>query len=91
MSETLEAPGFVPADRVRRIRVSPASIAAWAAARTGSGVSKSGSPAVMSTMSRPAAFSSRARAAAATVGETRMRPTRSAGTKAGASRVSLIG
>src|SRR5437879_2028260 len=61
--------------------VSPLSIAAWAAALTWSGVSKSGSPIVISTMSCPAAFNSRTRAAAAVVGEILMRETRAAGTK----------
>src|SRR5882672_12515519 len=61
--------------------VSPLSIAAWAAALTWSGVSKSGSPIVISTMSCPAAFNSRTRAAAAVVGEILMRDTRAAGTK----------
>src|SRR4030081_1085752 len=62
--------------------VSPLSIAAWAAALTWSGVSNSGSPIVISTMSCPAAFNSRTRAAAAVVGEILMRETRAAGTKA---------
>src|SRR3954451_17683613 len=61
--------------------VSPRSIAAWAAAFMFPGVSKSGSPTVRSTMSRPAAFNSLARAAAAVLGETLMRDTREAGTK----------
>src|SRR6202011_3660135 len=61
--------------------VSPLSIAACAAALTWFGVSKSGSPIVISTMSCPAAFNSRTRAAAAVVGEILMRDTRAAGTK----------
>src|SRR5262245_9144306 len=61
--------------------VSPRSMASCAATLTWSGVSKSGSPIAMSTMSRPAAFNSRTRADAAVVGEILMRETRAAGTK----------
>jgi hypothetical protein len=59
--------------------VSPAWIAAMAAALMCSGVSKSGSPTVRSMIVRPSAFSSRTRAAAATLGDDLMRLTRDAG------------
>lgn len=53
--------------------VSPASIAATAAALMWSGVSKSGSPTVRSRIVRPSAVRSRTRWAAATLADSRIR------------------
>ena len=53
--------------------VSPRAIAAFAAARMLSGVSKSGSPELTGTISRPSAFSLRARSDAKFVGDGLMR------------------
>src|SRR6478609_9388512 len=62
--------------------VRPASIAATAAALTWSGVSKSGSPTVRSTMVRPAVRRSRTRWAAWVLGDSRIAWMRVAGTNA---------
>src|SRR5262249_53710860 len=60
-----------PATAVYLVR--PRAIAAFAAARMLSGVSKSGSPDETATMSRPSAFSRRARSDAKLVGDGLMR------------------